>query len=47
MKTDKYEKDGITKYSVKINASTVQFLGKSEDKTVIKNDDFVDDDIPF
>ena len=47
MKTDKYEKDGVTKYSVKINASTVQFLGKSEDKTAIKNDDFVDDDIPF
>ena len=51
MKTDKYEKDGITKYSVKINASTVQFLGKSEgkpdDKPASKDDDFVDDDIPF
>ena len=47
MKTDKYEKDGVVKYSVKISASTVQFLGKSEDKTVIKDDDFVDDNIPF
>jgi len=47
MKTDKYEKDGVTKYSVKINANTVQFLGKSEDKTATKSDDFIDDDIAF
>ena len=48
MKTDKYEKDGVIKYSTKISADTIQFLGKSEGKPVAK-DDYVDDsrDIPF
>ena len=48
LKTDKYEKDGVTKYSTKISADTIQFLGKSEGKPVAK-DDYVDDsrDIPF
>ena len=47
MKTDKYEKDGVTKYSTKISADTIQFLGKSESKPTTKNDNFLDDNIPF
>jgi single-strand DNA-binding protein len=32
MKTDKFEdKNGVTKYSTKISADTVQFLGKSKE----------------
>jgi single-strand DNA-binding protein len=48
LKTDKYEKDGVTKYSTKISADTIQFLGKSESKPATK-DEYVDDsgDIPF
>ena len=47
LKTDKYEKDGVTKYSNKISADTIQFLGKSESKPTTKNDNFLDDDIAF
>ena len=47
LKTDKYEKDGVTKYSTKISADTIQFLGKSESKPTTKNDNFLDDNIPF
>lgn len=40
MKTEKYEdKSGVTKYSTKIAADTVQFLGKGkESDTTIKHD---------
>lgn len=47
LKTDKYEKDGVTKYSTKISADTIQFLSKLEGKPVSKDDDFIDDNIPF
>ena len=48
LKTDKYEKDGVTKYSTKISADTIQFLSKLEGKPISK-DDYVDDsqNIPF
>ena len=48
LKTDKYEKDGITKYSTKISADTIQFLSKLEGKPISK-DDSVDEsqNIPF
>lgn len=40
MKTEKYQdKSGVTKYSTKIAADTVQFLGKSkESDTTVKHD---------
>lgn len=40
MKTEKYEdKSGVTKYSTKIAAETVQFLGKGkESDTTVKHD---------
>lgn len=40
MKTEKYEdKNGVTKYSTKIAADTVQFLGKGkESDTTVKHD---------
>jgi single-strand DNA-binding protein len=40
MKTEKYEdKSGVTKYSTKIAADTVQFLGKGkESDTTVKHD---------
>lgn len=34
MKTDKFEKNGVTKYSTKIAADTVQFLGKGKESEV-------------
>jgi len=47
LKNEKYEKDGVTKYSTKISADTVQFLSKSESEPATKDDDFIDDNIPF
>jgi single-strand DNA-binding protein len=39
MKTEKYEANGVTKYSTKISADTVQFLGKGkESDTTVKHD---------
>jgi single-strand DNA-binding protein len=39
MKTEKYEANGVTKYSTKISADTVQFLGKGkESDATVKHD---------
>ena len=39
MKTDKYASNGVTKYSTKISADTVQFLGKGKEAdTTVKHD---------
>jgi single-strand DNA-binding protein len=59
MKTDKYEdKSGVTKYSTKIAADTIQFLGKAKETgNVVPKDEKSDpyksafddmpDDLPF
>jgi single-strand DNA-binding protein len=39
MKTEKYESNGVTKYSTKIAADTVQFLGKGKEAdATVKHD---------
>ena len=51
MQTDKYEKDGITRYSTKIIANNMTMLGQVGSSSNNSNnsgaDDFEDDDIPF
>ena len=59
LQTDKYEdKSGVTKYSTKIAADTIQFLGKAKetDNVVVKTEkpdpyksafDDMPDDLPF
>ena len=48
IQTDKYEKDGQTKYSTGIIANTVQFLGKVSQNTTGQEQDFGSgEDPPF
>ena len=53
LKTDSYEKDGVKKYSTKIVADTVQFLGGKETSKPASNagagdiGGWADDKIPF
>ncbi len=56
MKTDKYEKDGVERYSTKIVASTMTMLEQAGSGSQSSNgsqsssggsDDFEDDNIPF
>lgn len=55
MRTRKYEKDGVTKYSTEVVADTVQFLGKKgEDGSAEKKpqtskatEESPEDDLPF
>lgn len=54
LQTDKYEKDGITRYATKVIASELRMLGGRDDakpraeepQRTLPDDDF-DDDIPF
>jgi single-strand DNA-binding protein len=51
LQTDKYEKDGVTKYSTSVIANTVQFLSKVQQQPT--KDEFTfdsstsDDSVPF
>lgn len=48
IQTDKYEKDGVTKYSTSIIANTVQFIGKVSQNSDAGSSDFPpDDSTPF
>lgn len=56
LQTDKWEKDGVTRYSTKVRADTVQFLGSPRDSgapsrpaspPAASSQQELDDDIPF
>lgn len=50
LQTDKYEKDGVTRYSTSIIANTVQFLSKVQQKSATDEYEFdsaVGGEIPF
>jgi single-strand DNA-binding protein len=46
IQTDKYEKDGVTKYSTSIIANTVQFIGKVSQADSTTDSDFGNADNP-
>lgn len=47
LKTDTYEKDGVTRYSTKIVADAVQFLGGKSQQSEAPTTFDESDDIPF